>query len=560
MIGLIAKPEDHDVACEFFELFKTPWEFYRPEEHYGVVVCVSEERPPMSNMEADLVLVYAGQEQRVDRVEKIEIGGYQKGGALFYKEDRFPVYGDIITFLDDHGDLLAEEQTRQSAAFCKRVGGKTIVRIGYDLFHEIRVLLSVGQPLKHADTPTVELHIAFLRDRIIEAGIVLIEIPPIPEGHTFIACLTHDVDHPSIRQHQWDHTAWGFLCRALLGSTLDLLRGRTSIRRLVRNWVAAAKLPFIYLGLARDFWLDFDRYLAIEKNTGSTFFVLPFKGRPGRTENGSAPRMRAAGYGVTDIADRIHAVMRNGGEIGLHGIDPWVDTVNGQQEKMQVEEMTGTQIAGVRMHWLYFNGDSPALLEKAGFAYDSTVGYNETVGYRAGIMQVYKPINASHLLELPMHVMDTALFYPSHLGLSSVEATERVGVLIEHAMKRGGVLTFNWHDRSIAPERLWGEFYEDLLGLLKQSGAWRASAHRVVCWFQKRRAVIFKRSERGIEIEQEMCHGNSCQDVPGLKVHMYNVASQGSSVSTGPIDSSLQGDSSPVLTMLRCNDLKPSGA
>ena len=44
--------------------------------------------------------------------------------------------------------------------------------------------------------------------------------------------------------------------------------------------------------------------------------------------------------------------------------------------------------------------------------YDSTIGYNETVGYRAGTTQPYRPLAASRLLELPLHVMDTALFYP----------------------------------------------------------------------------------------------------------------------------------------------------
>ena len=46
------------------------------------------------------------------------------------------------------------------------------------------------------------------------------------------------------------------------------------------------------------------------------------------------------------------------------------------------------------------------------------MGYNETVGYRAGTTQAYKPLEASRLLELPLHVMDTALFYPAYLGLS----------------------------------------------------------------------------------------------------------------------------------------------
>jgi len=34
--------------------------------------------------------------------------------------------------------------------------------------------------------------------------------------------------------------------------------------------------------------------------------------------------------------------------------------------------------------------------------------------------------------------------------------------------RQGGVLTVNWHDRSIAPERLWDDFYLDLLDDLKR--------------------------------------------------------------------------------------------
>jgi hypothetical protein len=72
----------------------------------------------------------------------------------------------------------------------------------------------------------------------------------------------------------------------------------------------------------------------------------------------------------------------------------------------------------VRIHWLYFNPRAPSTIEKAGFLYDSTVGYNETIGYRAGTTQIFKHPTVSHLLELPLHIMDTALFYPSYLNLS----------------------------------------------------------------------------------------------------------------------------------------------
>ena len=158
------------------------------------------------------------------------------------------------------------------------------------------------------------------------------------------------------------------------------------------------------------------------------------------------------------------------------------------------------------MHWLYFDDHSPLALEKAGFSYDSTVGYNQTIGYRAGTAQVYKPLQAHHLLELPLHVMDTALFYPDYLNLTFEEADRRIGEIIDYARQFGGAVTFNWHDRSIAPERLWGEFYAGLISELKRKGAWCSSAGTVVSWFQNRRSVVFEASRPGIRSRSD---GNS---------------------------------------------------
>ena len=109
------------------------------------------------------------------------------------------------------------------------------------------------------------------------------------------------------------------------------------------------------------------------------------------------------------------------------------------------------------MHWLYFDEEAPARLDRAGFSYDSTVGYNETIGFRAGTAQAFKPFQAERMLELPLHIMDTALFYPSYMNLSSKQAEKAIDPLIENVARFGGALTINWHDRSLAPERLWDD-------------------------------------------------------------------------------------------------------
>ena len=143
------------------------------------------------------------------------------------------------------------------------------------------------------------------------------------------------------------------------------------------------------------------------------------------------------------------------------------------------------------MHWLYFDSKAAMTLEKAGFSYDSTVGYNETIGYRAGTTQVFKNPNVNRLLELPLHIMDTALFYPSYMNLSNNAARAAILPLIENVTRFGGVLTINWHDRSLGPERLWDDAYVTLLHDLRARTPWFATAAQTVSWFRKRRAVSF---------------------------------------------------------------------
>jgi len=143
------------------------------------------------------------------------------------------------------------------------------------------------------------------------------------------------------------------------------------------------------------------------------------------------------------------------------------------------------------MHWLYFNEKSPRHLTKAGFLYDSTLGYNEAIGFRSGTVQAFCMLGGGGIVELPMNVMDTALFYPDRMNLTEAQAWREVQKVITSMAHWGGVLTINWHHRSIAPERLWDSFYVRLLKDLKQRKVWFTTATQAVHWFQKRREIEF---------------------------------------------------------------------
>ncbi|PYK23898.1 MAG: hypothetical protein DME59_15520 [Verrucomicrobia bacterium] len=484
MIGVVASEAERSVVAEFFELFKTPWEFYRAGINYDVLIC-SNSVVPENN--ARLVLIYGSQRQAFEECGGIDTSLAQGRHFICFRGERIPIYGNCLLFDGLRDEVLRYAATKSAAAVSESRDDQVVVRLGFDLFEEVRHLLTQGQPPELASIPTLELHISALRELILSQGVLLLEILPVPEEQRFIVCLTHDVDHPRVRYHKCDYTMFGFLYRALIGSIINFCRGRRSLRQVAVNWKAAFSLPLVFACLAKDFWNQFDRYLEFERGLASTFFVIPSKGKAGVGSDGRRRAKRAARYAPADIADDLNKLLSADHEIGVHGIDAWRDAAEGRAEREAIQKITGEGDIGVRMHWLYFDSHAPVALEKAGFTYDSTLGYNETIGYRSGTTQVFKHLNTDNLMELPLHIMDTALFYPSYMNLSENQAAAAMLPLIENAVRFGGVLAVNWHDRSLGPERLWDDAYRKLLNQISSKAAWFATASEAVSWFKMRR-------------------------------------------------------------------------
>ena len=221
MIGVIAQPSENLAAREFFELFKTPWEFFRSGQRYDVLLCVRAEALPENA--AKLVLIYGGRPLPFDVESGVDFQPSDTH-ALSYNGALIPIYGDSVTFRESPGRPV-DEKFCDPAIFSRRSPEQILIRVGYSLFEEVRTLLAAGQPITNAAIPTLDLHIALLRDLILTAGIPLVEIPPVPHGYRFVVCLTHDVDHPLLHKHQFDHTMFGFLYRAITGSNWRVVPG-----------------------------------------------------------------------------------------------------------------------------------------------------------------------------------------------------------------------------------------------------------------------------------------------------------------------------------------------
>jgi hypothetical protein len=118
-------------------------------------------------------------------------------------------------------------------------------------------------------------------------------------------------------------------------------------------------------------------------------------------------------------------------------------------------------------------------------------------------------------------MMDTALFYPLRMHLTESEAMTLAQGVISSTKRYGGVLTLNWHHRSLGPERLWDRFYEELLAHLKRLNVWFATARQAVAWFRVRRSACFRR----VDLQDDklnICISSHVDDVPQLllRIHM----------------------------------------
>jgi hypothetical protein len=513
MIAVATNPEHRAAASEFFELFKTAWEFYRSGEKYDAVLCCGV---IPADIRAGLVLVYGSNELPFDQQHQLQVLRQEHSEEIpSYRRWRLPVYVRLASVIANgrrRGPIAGK--TKYSLVTEIKIGRQSFIRIGYDLFAEVRHLLSNGQPLRFAHVPSIEIHIAVLRDILVEHQIRFEEVPPVPAGYNFIVCLTHDVDHFAIANHKCDHTMFGFLYRASIGSIIELFQGRKSLRQLARNWLAILSLPLVYLRIVPDFWSKLQRYLELDQ--ASTFFIIPKKGEAGMTSAGARLPRRAVRYDLSQLQASVSEILAHRGEIGLHGIDAWRDAAEARKEREQIQVLTHAPEVGVRMHWLFFDSESAGKLDEAGFSYDSTVGYNETVGYRAGTTQAFRPFGTRRLLELPLHIMDTALFYRAHLHLSPGQAMTRIDGMVNDMKQFGGVLMVNWHDRSIVPERLWDDFYAKMVKKFESAGVWFCTAAEAAQWFRRRREVTF-----GTSGSEALASTKGEAGLPGIRIRSY---------------------------------------
>jgi hypothetical protein len=167
---------------------------------------------------------------------------------------------------------------------------------------------------------------------------------------------------------------------------------------------------------------------------------------------------------------RVFSYLREQGfELGVHpGYSTFGSKPALENEVALLRRALAVQKVGGRQHYLRWSPQTWLDWESCGLAYDSTVGFADLIGFRAGTAFPFRPWSFSenrelNLIEVPLIVMDCTPV--KYMGLSREEGLARIRNCIQRAAIVGGVFTLLWHNVPLLEPEYHG-WYESILDLL----------------------------------------------------------------------------------------------
>lgn len=333
-----------------------------------------------------------------------------------------------------------------------------------------------------ADRPIVNEYLTLLRMLLVrlatQSGVPLVFKGFWPNGKEVAVCLTHDVDVLS-----------GWFLYTLVRLAELLRKG---------HWGAAFQM--FRQSLGKIFQPLYPLQILVEmaqqekaRNIHSSYYFLS-----------GTPSWR--GFLKSDItynnrAEPIAAVLRDlsaqGFEVGLHGsYDSFQNAAQLVEEKRRLEEIAGQPVIGIRQHFLRFAApDTWRVQEKAGFFYDTTLGFAEQPGFRAGFGFPFYPYDLKQdepipLLELPLVLMDRS--YSKYQTASNAALMDSLDGFLKVLKKPGGLLTLLWHTH-MADEFGFFDYpqlYQRILDRVLEEECYVASGRDIYTWWEARRKVV----------------------------------------------------------------------
>ena len=182
--------------------------------------------------------------------------------------------------------------------------------------------------------------------------------------------------------------------------------------------------------------------------------------------------------------------------------------------KQFIEEKTGQPVSGLRHHYWALDWRKPHLTFRkhiaAGFQYDASIAWRDSMGFRAGTCFPFQPFDPDHqaampIFEVPTCLMDGHVLEPStssslHPSLSKTGSSGLALALdLLHQIKmRNGVAFLNWHTETACNTYRYTGYIDMLAAVLDpvaaDSEVWITTPRELVTWWSKRQGQLTSRT------------------------------------------------------------------
>lgn len=168
----------------------------------------------------------------------------------------------------------------------------------------------------------------------------------------------------------------------------------------------------------------------------------------------------------TKLREKCLELISEGHQIGHHG--SMLSAVDGNYfnlEKETLQKLLNTEIIKTRQHWLnYRESKTPYIHNRSGIKEDSTIGFNDTPGFRAGIASEYFPYDHQQerkfqFKEIPLVIMDSHI----HNNIDGINDMDIEWFFNSMGDVKKFKVSIDWHQRSISPAYNWAESYRTIL-------------------------------------------------------------------------------------------------
>jgi len=256
--------------------------------------------------------------------------------------------------------------------------------------------------------------------------------------------------------------------KALLGAPLDILRGQdpfSNLKEIARRERA--------LGFNSTFYFLFDHR-------------HPLDGREVKTYEKLLPQA-------------VEEVLNEGCEVGVHGSTLAAENLEQlETERARCQALTGATEIGLRFHNLRMTVPSSFdLIERAGFSYDTTLGYAEYPGWRNGFTYPYRPYNlheerAYNFIEIPLVIMDGTFSLERYLKMPAETARKKILEVLATCKHWRGAGAICWHNNMFDCNLSlgYGQLYWDILQWISENNGAGVSAKSLVEEWKRREVMV----------------------------------------------------------------------